>query len=147
MSAGPVRPVTVRCPFCGRLNRVDLARLADAPRCGVCGRPILLDRPIRATGSDFDETIRDAAVPVLVDFYADWCAPCRMLAPVLDELASLRAGELLVLKVDSDGEPALAQRFGVRGLPTVLLFREGQERGRVVGLARRSEFDALLDSR
>jgi thioredoxin 2 len=138
------RPVTVRCPFCARLNRVDLARLADGPRCGGCGRPLLLDRPVHSTGGDFDRTIRTATVPVLVDFYADWCGPCRMMAPALDDLARERLGEVLVLKVDTDRDQELALRHGVRGIPTLLAFRDGRETGRHVGLARREQLEALL---
>ncbi|MGH7561239.1 MAG: thioredoxin [Gemmatimonadales bacterium] len=143
-SASPLQPVTVRCAFCGRLNRVDLSRMAEGPRCGECSRPILLDRPVKATGADFDETIRSAAVPVLVDFHADWCGPCRMLAPVIDELASAHAGRLLVLKVDTDRESELARRFDIRGIPTVVVFRMGSEAGRHTGLARRQELERLL---
>lgn len=143
-SATGARPATLRCPFCGRLNRVDLARLADGPRCGECTRPILLDRPVKVTGEDFDTAIGGSSVPVLVDFYADWCGPCRMIAPVLDELASSRAGELLVLKLDTDRYGEIAQRFEVRGIPTLILFRHGREAGRHVGLAGRPELEALL---
>ena len=71
-AADNARPVTVRCPFCERMNRVDLARLDHKPKCGGCGRPLLLDRPVLSTGADFNTTIATASVPVLVDFYADW---------------------------------------------------------------------------
>jgi thioredoxin 2 len=130
--------------FCGRLNRVDLARLGDGPRCGECTRPILLDRPVKVSAVSFDETIRSATVPVLVDFYADWCGPCRMLGPVVDELASRHAGQLLVLKVDTDRDGELATRFEVRGIPALVAFQNGVESGRHVGVARRVELEALL---
>jgi thioredoxin 2 len=137
---------TVRCPFCGKLNRVNLTRLAEGPRCGECTRPFHFDRPLHATGEDFDETIRTATVPVVVDFYADWCGPCRAMAPLLDELAAQRAGELLVLKVDTDRDPALASRLGIRGIPTVIGFRDGQEVKRHVGMAPRATLEALAES-
>lgn len=129
------RPVTVNCPFCGTLNRVDLARAQQLPKCGQCGRPIRFDRPLAVTGASFDRVIEAASVPVIVDFYADWCGPCRMMAPVLDELAHERAGEVLVLKLDTDASPEVSARFGIRGIPTVIAFRGGAESGRHVGLA------------
>ena len=148
MSSSPstagVRSAVLACVFCGRLNRVDLARLGDGPRCGECTRPILLDRPVKVSARSFDETIGSATVPVLVDFYADWCGPCRILGPVVDELASRHAGQMLVLKVDTDRDGELATRFEVRGIPTLVAFQNGVESGRHVGVARRAELEALL---
>lgn len=140
------RPVTVRCPFCERMNRVDFARLDQGPKCGGCHRPLLLDRPVKTTSLDFDQTIASASVPVVVDFYADWCGPCRMMAPVLDGLAAARSGSVLVLKVDTDRDPGLSQRFGVRGIPTLIVFSKGVEAGRKVGLATQAELEQLLDA-
>ena len=138
---------TLRCPHCGTLNSIDLNRATAGPRCGSCHKPILLDRPVKATQSDFDRTIASAAVPVLVDFYADWCGPCHMIAPHLDAIAAAHAGKALVLKVDSDAEPALAAKFRIRGLPTVVSFRNGKEVGRQVGAGPREVFERLLGSR
>jgi thioredoxin len=115
------------------MNRVDLSRAADRPTCGECGRPILLDRPVKVTEEDFQRSVLDASVPVLVDFFADWCAPCKMVAPIVDEIAQAHTGRLLVAKVDSDRAPALSARLGIRGIPTLIAFRDGQETGRVVG--------------
>lgn len=137
------RGAVVRCPFCARLNRVNLARLADGPKCADCSRPLRLDRPIAATEAEFDEVIMGAAVPVLVDFYADWCGPCRMTAPILDEIAHSRVGEVLVLKVDTDRNPVLSERFGIRSIPTIIAFRGGTELNRVVGVVPRRQLEAL----
>jgi thioredoxin 2 len=144
MTTTTTRKVTIRCPFCGRLNRVDLNKMAHGPKCGGCGTPLQLDRPLHATAGDFDQTIGTAEVPVLVDFYADWCGPCHMMAPTLDALASDRKGQVLVLKVDTEKDPALATRFDVRGLPTVVAFKDGKETGRQVGVASRPVLDRLI---
>lgn len=126
-------PVTVRCAFCLTLNRVDLARAAKRPQCGECGRPILLDRPVRCAEEDFEATVLGSAAPVLVDFYADWCGPCKMVAPLVDELAQAHVGRLLVVKVDTDGAQDVAQKLGIRSIPTLVVFRDGGEVGRSVG--------------
>jgi len=144
MTTTTTRKVTIRCPFCSRLNRVDLNKMANGPKCGGCGKPLQLDRPLHATAADFDQTIGTAEVPVLVDFYADWCGPCHVMAPTLDALASDRKGEVLVLKVDTEKDPALATRYDVRGLPTVVAFKEGKETGRQVGVAPRPVLDRLV---
>ena len=124
-SAAPPAKATVPCQFCGTLNRVDLGRLADRPVCGDCQKPILLDRPVKVEESQFDATVLAAPVPVLVDFYADWCAPCRMMAPVLDDIAQQARGRLLVVKVDTDRSPLVAQRYGVRSIPFFARFERG----------------------
>jgi thioredoxin 2 len=131
----PGRPVVVQCPFCAAPNRVDLTRLAAGPKCAKCGKPLRLDRPLKVTDQEFDRTINSSSVPVLVDFYADWCGPCRMMAPTLDEFAQRRAGHALVLKLDTEVNPLTAGRFGIRGIPTVIAFQNGKERGRKVGVA------------
>ncbi|MEJ2205531.1 MAG: thioredoxin [Gemmatimonadota bacterium] len=125
--------VTLRCGFCLTLNRVDLARAEDRPACGECGRPMLLDRPVKVSEEDFDRTVLESSAPVLVDFYADWCGPCKMVAPVVDEVAAAHVGRILVAKVDTDRAPELSRRLGIRGIPTLIAFRDGAEFGRSVG--------------
>lgn len=133
MTVATKRNVTIRCPFCLTLNRVDIAKAGAGPKCGHCGRPILVDRPVKVSAEDFDRTVLEAEVPVLVDFYADWCAPCKIVAPTLDEIARERQGRLLVVKLDTDHAPEISQRYGIRGIPTTILFRKGTEVGRTVG--------------
>jgi thioredoxin 2 len=140
----PTRPVVVQCPFCSTANRVDLARLSAGPKCAKCGKPLRLDRPQKTTDKDFERTITGSSVPVLVDFYADWCGPCRMMAPTLDELAQKRAGEALVLKLDTEANPQTASRFGIRGIPTIIAFQGGKERARHVGLADMKVLEGLI---
>ena len=138
------RAAVARCVFCGKLNRIDLARLPDGPKCAECHRPIRLDRPVKVTDADFDTVIGGTEAPVVVDFYADWCGPCRMMAPTLDEFAHDRTGEVLVLKLDTEANRATAARFGIRGIPTIIAFRAGKEARRHVGLADRRVLDALV---
>jgi thioredoxin 2 len=138
------RHVTVACVFCETLNRVDLTKLAAGPRCGECGRPILLDRPLKVGDAHFDRVIADAEVPVVVDFWADWCGPCKMMAPVFDELAGELAGKALVLKLDTDRNQQTALKFNVRGIPTLIVFKDGKESGRQVGVAPKQKLLDLL---
>ena len=143
-TAQPTRPVIVHCPFCATANRVDLTRLASGPKCARCGKPLRLDRPQKVTDQDFERTITGSSVPVLVDFYADWCGPCKAMAPTLDELARKKAGEALVTKLDTEANPATASRFGIRGIPTVIAFEGGKEKRRHVGLADMTTLETLL---
>ena len=137
------RPVVVTCAFCGTPNRVDLARLSDGPKCAKCGRPIRLDRPLAVTDATFDKVVNGSSVPVLVDFHADWCGPCKMMAPALDEFARRHLGEVLVLKMDTDAHPKTPSRLGIRGIPTLIVFEHGQERKRHVGASQLPELEAL----
>ncbi len=136
--------VTVPCPFCQTLNRIDVARVADRPRCGHCQRPILLDRPLVVTDASFDQVIAASEVPVIVDFHAEWCGPCKMMAPVLDQLAHDREGDLLVLKLDTDHNPVTAGRFNVRSIPTLIVFQRGRETARESGAMPRQRLDVLV---
>lgn len=139
-----MKPVVVTCVFCGTANRVDLSRLAEGPKCGKCGRPIRLDRPLPVTDPTFDQVIKSSSVPVLVDFYADWCGPCKVMAPVLDDFARLHTGEVLVLKLDTEANPATPARFGIRGIPTLIVFESGQEARRQVGAVQAAELEKLV---
>ena len=140
------RRATLRCAFCLKLNRVDMDRAVDRPACGECGRPFLLDRPVKIGGEDLERLVRDADVPVLVDFYADWCGPCKIMAPVLDELAADRAGDLLVAKLDTDANPQVSAAMGIRGIPTLILFQGGAESARQTGAVPRAALDDMLKS-
>jgi thioredoxin 2 len=138
------RVAVVPCAFCSTLNRIDLTKLSNGPKCANCHRPILLDRPIKATTATYDKTLQGTTVPVLVDFYADWCGPCHMMAPALDEFARQHAGAALVLKLDTDAEPTIAARYGIRGIPTLIVFEQGKEKGRHVGVADLKVLQSLV---
>ena len=138
------RPATLRCQFCQSWNRVDVARAADRPKCGKCSRPMLLDRPVALDDETFARTIAESSVPVLVDFYADWCGPCKMMAPAVDQLASRHQGTLLVAKLDTDRSQVTAQAFGIRGIPTVIVFRDGKEARRQSGAMPYPALEGML---
>ncbi len=142
---GPGQPPTgvVACAFCSTLNRIDLTKLSQRPKCASCQRPILLDRPVKATAASYDKMLTGTTVPVLVDFYADWCGPCHQMAPTLDEFAKQRAGRVLVLKLDTDADPTIAGRYGIRGIPTLIAFDSGRERARHVGVADLKALETL----
>ncbi len=136
--------VVVRCATCSTLNRVDLGRIADRPRCSRCANALPLDRPLAATDADFQKFLDGARVPVLVDFYADWCGPCKAMAPVLDTFARQHAGTVLVLKLNTDTNPATASRFNIASIPTVIVFRNGVESKRQLGAVPRAVLESML---
>jgi thioredoxin 2 len=123
---------TIVCPHCGRENRVPAAA-EGTPRCGNCHQPLpwIAD----AGDGDFHEVAEQAAVPVLVDLWAAWCGPCRMVSPALEQLATERAGQVKLVKVDVDKAPGLSQRFDVKAVPTLLVLRDGEVLARQAGAA------------
>lgn len=119
--------MTRTCPHCKTRNRVPAAHLADTGRCGACKRPLPpLDEPLDVDATDFDAIVRDAKVPILVDFWADWCGPCHMAAPAVKRTAADMAGKALVLKVDTEKHPEVAGRYNVRAIPNFIVLRGGE---------------------
>jgi thioredoxin 2 len=127
--------MNVTCAACSRINRVPAARLQDKARCAACKAALLpLKSPLAITSSaEFDELVRDAKAPVVVDFWAAWCGPCRAVAPEVEKLAAARAGNAVVVKVDTEAQPELSARFGIRSIPTLVMFHGGRERKRISG--------------
>jgi thioredoxin 2 len=114
------------CSACGQQNRIPAKHLADRGKCGACKAELAaLAEPIEVNRELFDEVVRDARVPVFVDFWAAWCGPCRMVAPEVKKLAAKMAGSAIVLKVDTDAQPEVAGRFDIRSIPTFIVFRDG----------------------
>ena len=131
MAGGLIRS----CPSCGKKNRVLYSRLGQEAKCGSCGaalpppaEPLAVD-----TGAELDSVLREAALPVLVDFWAPWCGPCRSVAPEIGKVAERNAGRLLVVKVNTDVDPAVGATHQIRGIPTMALFRRGREVARTSG--------------
>ena len=125
--------LTLRCASCGKWNRVRADKAADGPKCGACGQPIVVDKPVLLDDESFDRVIAESEVPVLVDFYADWCGPCKMMAPAVATLAQETLGRALVAKLDTDRSQRSASRFQIRGIPTSIVFIGGKEAKRQTG--------------
>jgi len=132
----------IRCPNCGRKNRVP-AVAAGTPRCGNCHRP--LPWIVDAGDDTFTEVAEKATVPVVVDLWAPWCGPCRMVSPALAQVATELAGRIKLVKVNVDESPRLQQRFGVQAIPTLLVLRDGQLVAQQTGAAPAPALRAWVD--
>jgi thioredoxin 2 len=138
----------VRCPSCGVGNRVPRAKIDQGlePVCGRCKAPLrVVTKPIAVTDASFSEDVERSPLPVLVDAWAAWCGPCRMIAPIIDELAAEMAGRVRVVKLNVDENPATAARFDLRSIPTLLVFKAGREVDRIVGVQPKSEISRRLE--
>lgn len=123
----------VVCPSCLSVNRLPRERLVEAPRCGRCHESVLPEQPLELQAAAFDRFLGRGELPMVVDFWAAWCGPCKMMAPVFARAARENVGRFVFGKVDTDAHPDLASRFAIRSIPTLILFRDGAERARVSG--------------
>ena len=138
----------IRCPSCGATNRVppDKIRQGLAPVCGRCKTPLPVGAgPVTVTDATFSAEVERSPLPVLLDMWAPWCGPCRMVGPVIDELASEMAGRVRVAKLNVDESPATAARFNVSSIPTLLVLKAGREVDRLVGVQPKAEIVRRLE--
>jgi thioredoxin 2 len=140
------RGILTRCPACGTTNRLVYNALRSRIRCGRCKETLPApDSPIEApSAAVFDAAIQQSRLPVVVDFWAPWCGPCRMVAPELERVARASAGEVLIVKVNTEALPELGERFAVRSIPTMAVFRDGREVTRTAGARPAADIQAFV---
>jgi len=145
-TATAVNPIVAACPQCHALVRVPSDRSGEHPKCPRCKSELFKGEPVALDQASFSTYIERTSLPVLVDFWAPWCGPCLAMAPVLDRAAQERATVLQVGKVNTDEQQELAGRFGIRSIPTLILFRDGREIARQSGALNGSTLTRWLDS-
>jgi thioredoxin 2 len=139
----------VKCPNCGANNRVTVNQSADKhPVCGRCKRalPNVSSKPLIVTDANFSEVVEKSSIPVLLDLWAAWCGPCRIIAPIIDQIAKELAGKVLVGKLNVDENRETSARFGVKSIPTLLIIKDGREVNRIVGVESRESILRRLQS-
>ncbi len=141
--------IIIQCSNCGTKNRIPKNRLNEKPICGKCGIPLSMkvyDRPVDINDKSFNEEVLSDACPVLVDCWAPWCGPCKMVAPVLDQIAEEYAGRLKIAKLNVDENPVTASKYSVKNIPTMLLFKGGKLVNTIVGALPKNQIEGHVRS-
>ncbi len=136
--------VKLTCATCGQANRVPRARLAEGPRCGSCGDPLADGRVAELDAATHDKVTRGDGLPVLVDYWAPWCGPCRMMAPEFAKAAKALAPMARLMKLNTEDHPDIGARAGIRGIPALILYRDGRELGRLAGARPAADIAAFV---
>jgi len=137
-------PVQLVCAGCGAVNRIPSNKLGDGPLCGKCRSSLISGRPIAVGDRDFDRFIEKTGLPVVVDFWASWCGPCKQFVPVFEQVASEMATQAVFVKLDTEAKPRTAARYRIRSIPTLMIFDRGRELARVSGAMPQTQFRQWL---
>src|SRR5574340_1104868 len=146
MSIEATQKLLVACPSCATGNRLPAERLGDEPKCGKCGAPLLDGKPVHLYPANFDAFLSRNDLPVVVDFWADWCGPCHAMAPAFERAAASLKTRIRFAKLDTEAAPAIAARYGIRSIPTMIVFRAGREADRISGAMDAGSIERWLQS-
>ena len=136
--------VRLTCPTCGQANRVPVSRLSDRPKCGICGAVLVDGGVAELDAVTHDKVTRGDGLPVLIDYWAPWCGPCRMMAPEFAKAAKSLTGQARLMKLNTEDHPQVSSRAGIRGIPALILYRNGRELGRLAGARPAADIAAFV---